>query len=341
MEEEPEMKRTGNLFETVCSFKNLWLAYQKASRGNGKKEEAARFSFNLERELLLLREELSQGTYCPGRYRYFKIYYPKERTISVAPFRDRVVHHAIVNVLEPIYEKSFIFDSYATRKNKGTHRAIKRAQVFFGQNAYYLKFDVDKYFDTVSHEILLALVARKIKDKGLLALLKVIVANNDVSRGLTLGKGLPIGNLTSQFFANVYLDAYDHYAKEIVKAKYYIRYMDDMVLFHNDRAYLKEALMLTKQFLQERLGLRLKESATFLNTRLNGIPFLGFRVFPSLLRIKAENVRRFKAKIRLREKQLQAGIIDEERYCMSVASLVGHVKFADSIQFRRDIFGKA
>ncbi len=332
------MKRAGNLFNKVTHYENLLLAHKKALMGSGKNEEACRFTFYLERELLTLQDDLIKGVYRPGRYRYFKIFDPKERTISVAPFRDRVVHHAIVNVLEPVFERVFIFDSYANRKNKGTHRAVTRAQSFMKNSNYYLKFDVDKYFYNIDHHILIRLIERKIKDRQLIDLLSVIIANNDVSQGTNMGVGLPIGNLTSQFFANVYLDVFDHYVKEELRVKRYIRYMDDCVVLHDDREYLKSILKQTESFFQNQLKLKLKESATFLNSRMNGLPFLGYRVFPSLIRIKRENVKRLKKKLAAREQQFKKGVISEERFSMSLASLIGHTRFADSLQLRRCLF---
>lgn len=149
----------------------------------------------------------------------------------MAPFRDRVVHHALVGALEPIYERCFINDSYATRKGKGTHRAVRRAQAFMRKTQGYLKTDVEKYFDRIDHAILQGIIERKIKDRNLLKLIGLIIANSDRSRGLAKGKGLPIGNLTSHFLANVYLDPLDHFLKDGLGLRYYVRYMDDMVFF--------------------------------------------------------------------------------------------------------------
>ncbi len=331
------MKRHGDLFEKLITFENLYYAFRKAFKGSGRSEEACCYSFDLERNLFSLRDELVQAEYQPGTYRYFKVYEPKERTISVAPFRDRVVHHAIVNVLEPIYEKCFIYDSYATRKGKGTHRAVSRAQSFMRSAGYYLKFDIDKYFDNICHDRLLAIIQRKVKGRKLIELLSRIIVNSDISRRLVSGRGLPIGNLTSQFFANVYLDSFDHYIKERLRIRQYIRYMDDCVIFHNDKRQLLEILRMSEHYLTNSLGLTLKHKATFLNTRSNGLPFLGYRIFPSLIRLKQDNIRRLKRKLRLREKEFLHGIISEETYAMSLSSLAGYAGFADSLHLRREL----
>ncbi len=206
------------------------------------------------------------GSYNPGDYSYFTIYEPKKRTISVVPFRDRVVHHALVNVLEPIYENRFIYDSYATRKGKGTHKAILRAQRFMRKNRWYLKMDIRKYFDSIYHAILNAILARKIKDPFILDLCRKIIAKGGDGR-----RGLPIGNLTSQFFANVYLDLFDHFIKDKLRITGYVRYMDDFCVFDSDRNSLMELRDKITFLLQERLRLEVKENAVLINSRLHGL----------------------------------------------------------------------
>lgn len=202
------MKRYGNLFSEFASFANLYQAYKKARKGAVGKPETRAFTFHLEPQLLELQTELLTGNYQPSPYRYFCIYDPKERQISVAAFRDRVVHHALINVLEPIYERCFIHDSYATRKGKGTHLAIERARRFLRKTGWFWKCDIDKYFDSMDQHTLIAILRRKIKDERLLSVVHRIVGNGGVA-----GIGLPIGNLTSQFFANVYLNPFDHFVK--------------------------------------------------------------------------------------------------------------------------------
>jgi len=332
------MKRYGYLFEQACEFTSLYRAFKKAFRGSGKTKAACRFCFHLEAELLRLREELEDETYRPAPYRYFKVFDPKERTISVAAFRDRVVHHAIVAALEPLFEPMFIYDSYATRKDKGTHKAVQRAQDFLVKNFFYLKLDIEKYFDNIDHKILLRLVASKVKDKKLLRLIGRIVENSDVSRGLEDGKGLPIGNLTSQFFANVYLNALDHFIKDTLRVKHYIRYMDDIVVFSDSRASLKGMRELIAKFLSDKLGLRLKDKATLLNTSLHGLPFLGYRVFPGIIRIRRENLARIRKRLEDKLQQFRKGIISEDKMVMSVRSWFAFMGFANSQGLRQVSF---
>jgi len=331
------VKRIGYLSEELCSFQNLHKAFRRAFVASGRHQEACEFHFHLEKELFRLKEELEDNTYQPSPYRYFEISDPKKRTISVAPFRDRIVHHALVGILEPVFEKRFIYDSYATRKEKGTHKAIRRAQEFMKKNYFFLKTDVAKYFDSISHDILMELLRTKIKDENVLILAERIIRNSDTSREIQEGVGLPIGNLTSQFFANVYLDPQDHYMKDKLGVKYYIRYMDDMVMFSDSRNELKSLLKQMRFFLRDRLKLVLKERVTQINTRLHGLPFLGFRVFPNLLRIRQENFRRLKGRMRQREKEFENGLISEETFVMSVRSMFEHIGFADSLNLRRSL----
>ncbi len=328
------MKRKGDLFDALCGFGNLHAAFKKAWRGCGRSDDACRFFFHLETNLLRLKDELENGTYQPAAYRYFTIHDPKERLISVAPFRDRVVHHALVNVLEPVFEPTFIHDSYATRKGKGTHRAVRQAQRLLRKNRYYLKIDVAKFFHCIDHNVLLWLVARKVKDKAVLAVAERIVCNADGRPGIADGKGLPIGNLTSQFFANVYLNPMDHFAKDDMGWSY-LRYMDDMVLFSNSSESLKAALRHTIEYLRRKLGLHLKEQVTQIGTREHGLSFLGYRVFPRLLRLKKSNLKRSIRRLEQKHGQYRKGINTERSYVMSARAVYDHVAFADTWRLRQ------
>jgi retron-type reverse transcriptase len=309
------MKRYGSLFPAFVSFSNLHLAYQKARKGASAKRETQSFTFHLEEALFALQNELQTGTYQPSPYRYFKIYDPKERQISVATFRDRVVHHALINIMEPIYERSFIHDSYATRKGKGTHKAGARAQQFLGRGNWFWKCDIDKYFDSIRQDVLMNIIGRKIKDQRLLALTGLIIRNGGQD-----GVGLPIGNLTSQFFANVYLDRFDHFVKEELGMSNYLRYMDDFVLFHPDKSVIKSARPRVEHFLTHQLHLRLKPRACFLNHSANGLTFLGRRIFPRLVRIARPNLQRMKKRITRRENEYAQGLISSDKYLAAINS---------------------
>jgi RNA-directed DNA polymerase len=320
------------LFDELCSFQNLLLAWCKTRLGSRKTEESAAFAFHLERELLLLREQLHDGAWQPGPFRYFDIRDPKPRIIAVAPFRDRVMHHAIVNVLEPIWERRFINDSYATRKGKGVHAAVFRAQHFLRQNHWFFKTDVEKFFDSVSHDTLLQIVARTVKDRKMLSVIEQVVRH-----GSSTGLGLPIGNRTSQFFANVYLHPLDLFIKQGCRVKAYVRYMDDFVLMHNDKTVLKDLRPRIEDFLHDRLGLTLKPSATFFNSRLNGLSFLGTRIFPGLIRLRSENLRRITRRIAVKEKWYEEGRLEEAEFLHSMNSYWAMLQYYDLEGLRRSI----
>lgn len=328
------MKRIGNLYERFCSWENLSLAYKKALKGARKNKDTHRWYFHYEQKISELRESLLSLDYQPEPYRYFEIKDPKPRTISVAPFRDRVLHHALVNILEPIYEARFIYDSYATRKGKGTHKAIDRAQCLLRGSNWFFKTDIEKYFDNIDQAILMQLLGNKIKDPLLLSLTQKIISN-----GGTNGKGLPIGNLTSQFFANVYLHPLDTYIKESLQIKSYIRYMDDFVIFSNDKSVLKHQRKEIELFLIQVLHLSLKPKATFFNQANNGLSFLGTRIFRSTVRIKRENLKRIIKGMKQRLYLLQNQKITLQSFLDSLNSSWAHLSNNQTYRLRRQILG--
>ncbi|MCP4379507.1 MAG: RNA-dependent DNA polymerase [bacterium] len=334
------MKRIGNLFEQIVQFDNLQRAAHKAFRGSKKYTPAgARFYFQMESELLCLEEELRSGSYRPQPYRSFRIYEPKERLISASDFRDRVVHHAICNVLEPIFERGMIFDSYACRRGKGAHAAIARSQYFARRFRYVLKCDIRKHFESLDHAVLQQILARKIKDRRVLALLSTIIEH--AVPHYRPGQGLPIGALTSQLFANLYLNELDHLLKERLQVTGYLRYMDDFLLFGLNKQRLRDWLVRLRDYLHTTLRLDLKEEALRLLPVSEGIPFLGFRVFPGLIRLDRRQQIRFRRKIRQREQAFREGDIDEETLVRSVNSLIAHIAHADSYRMRRALFWSA
>jgi RNA-directed DNA polymerase len=327
----------GELYNEMVSFPNLYLSFTKAFKGKRGDPEAASFHLDLEKNLFEIRDELLNHCYRPGEYRYFKIYDPKVRTISEAPFRDRVVHHALINMIEPVFENMFIDNSFACRKGKGTHRAVLLAQKYLKMNPFYLKMDIEKYFDNIDHQKLLEMISAVIDDADIFWLLTTILKTSEQSSGIK-GKGIPIGNLTSQFFGNVYLNRLDHYVLETLSRQYYLRYMDDFVIFADDKEKLKEERDTLNAFICKELLLTTKERAVILQRRENGIGFLGYRVFPRLIRIKNKNIRRLKRKIQVREHQYRSGRIDEARLAASVQSIMAYFDFADAAGLKRSIF---
>jgi len=229
------------MYARFCDEENIYNAYLKARNGRRYKDEILRFSYNIEKNLQNIVYELRNNKYKHGLYYEFVVNDSKKRIIRAAPFKDRIIHHALCNIIEPIFEKSFIFDSYACRLGKGLHKAIKRFKQFLRiiklknnlkdyNNIYVLKCDIVQYFNSVNKNILFELIKRKIKDENILAIILIILNSYE--------KGLPIGNLTSQLFANIYLHELDFYIKNELKCKYYIRYMDDFIIFDFDKKKL-------------------------------------------------------------------------------------------------------
>jgi len=237
------VKTFKHLYPQIHAFENLETAFRKARRGKRHKPSVASFEINLGEELLALQEELETETYQPGPYTHFHLYDGKPRRISAAPFRDRVVHHALCNLIEPIWEARFIHDSYACRKGKGAHAAVERYQGWARRYTYALKMDVEKYFPSIDRDILKEKLRQRVKDRNVLSLLDRIIDTGPLTRGaapffpgddlfaLDRPTGIPIGNLTSQLFSNVYLGELDRFVKQELRWKPYLRYMDDILLF--------------------------------------------------------------------------------------------------------------
>lgn len=332
------MRREGHLFEQVADFATLRRAAKAASKGKRLSNPAAEFMLGLESHCLDLERQLSRQTWRPGPFHDFLIYDRKPRIISAAPFADRVVHHAVSAVIEPSLERHNIFDCYACRKGKGTHAALERARHFCRARGYFLKLDISRYFHSVDHEILLNMLRRRFKDRRLLDLLELIVRH--APPDCKEGRGLAIGNLTSQHFANFYLAAHDHFVKEELRVKRYLRYMDDMLFFHEDKQTLKKVMNQSETFLRDELHLALNERVTRLAPVSEGVPFLGFVVLPGTTRLSPENARRFRRKYRRLRELYLIGALDEESLHRRGVSMVGHISHADTLRFRRSFFGR-
>lgn len=327
------MKRVGRLFEKVVDFHALCSAGRRAARGKGRSQSASAFLFNLEGEVLALQRELLAGTYRPRPYRTFHISDPKPRTISAADFRDRVAHHALCAALEPRFERAVIFDSYACRTGKGSRAAAARAQEFARRHGYFLKLDIRKFFETVDHALLEEGLRRVVGAPRVLALADTIIAHG--SPGSAPGKGLPIGNLTSQHFANNYLCPLDHFVKEFLRVPGYIRYMDDFLLFSNSKLFLRDVHDHVREFLRRNLMLELKDEATVLAPVSEGIPFLGLRLWPRLVRLDGPGKRRLIRALRQGRRGLASGRLTEEEIAPSLRSCFAHAAQADSLGLRR------
>jgi len=335
----------------VYAWSNLWSAWRKAARGKRGKAATSGFEYQLADRLLQLQKELQNGAYRPGAYTHFHIREPKCRLISAAPFRDRVVHHALCNLIEPVFDRHFIPDSYANRVAKGSHRAIDRLQQFARHSTYALRLDIVKYFPALDHQILLQTLARVIDDEQLLALMRQIIASGDGVfdqvyqpspfpgddlLSLCRPRGLPIGNLTSQFWANCYLHPLDLFVKRELRCRAYLRYVDDICLFSNS----KRELWAWKQAIRDRLAelrLRFHEHNAQVTPVRCGIPWLGFVVFPEYRRLKSRKLVEASRRLGQRFEAWQAGKISFGEFDASVQGWINHVRYADSWGLREHV----
>jgi len=334
------MKRLGAIWPQIISFENLYQAYLKARKGKSQSKEVAEFSLHLERKLLRLQWQLEQGIYQPGDYRFFTLYERKPRLIAAAPFVDRVVHHALLNIIEPVIDRQFIYDSYACRKGKGVHAAVDRYQNWAKQYRYALKMDISRYFPSIEHQCLKAKLAHKIKDRPVLDLLYTIIEHTPKACGEPRFKrhcGLPIGNLTSQFFANLYLDAMDHYLKEICSVKAYLRYVDDFIILSNDKSQLHEYQQQIEDFLAgEYLCLHPRKANIFRTDK--GVDVFGYRVFPDCRQLRNDNGHRFARKLRAMSVAYNQGRCELADINPSVQSWIGHALHGETWGLRKQIF---
>ncbi len=331
------MQKINNIFERMSSRQNLYQAVNAASLGKLAKKDVAAFIFFLEKNVANLHEELRAGRYCPGNYKMIKIFEPKEREICVAPFRDRVVHHAVHDVIEPMIDRVFIFDSYACRRGKGTHQALDRAQSFLRANRFCLHGDIRKCFPSIDCMILKKLLRRFIADEKVLALIDLII---DSYSGQQECSGLPIGNLTSQFFANLYLHELDFYVKHHLQCQYYLRYMDDFLVFDHDSGRLQEVRFQIKDFLASRLRLDLHSGKTQIYQSARGITFLGFRLFKDYRRMSTVGLNRLRKRINLFRSLAQQGLMDQKAAPISIACWSAHSRYAQTRRLRQCLAGE-
>ncbi|MDR0874212.1 MAG: reverse transcriptase/maturase family protein [Prevotellaceae bacterium] len=274
------MKRVNNLFERICEFDNLHRAYEKARLRKSKKYGVLMFEKNLNGNLAQIQNELLNGTYRTSEYEIFTIFEPKERLIYRLPFRDRVVQHAIMNILEPIWTPMFVSQTYSCIKGRGIHGALKHLKKGLKdvENTHYcLKLDIRKFYPSIDHDILKTIVRKKIKDMQLLYLLDGIIDS---------APGVPIGNYLSQFFANLYLSYFDHWLKEEMQVKYYYRYADDIVILAADKAYLHALLAEINHYLMEFLNLQMKGNYQIFPVEKRGIDFVGYVFYHTHIRMR-------------------------------------------------------
>jgi len=361
------MKTYKNIYGRICSIDNLVIAFKKAKRGKSKKFYVPAFEKNLDENLKNLQKELLEFTYKPKKLKKFIIRDPKTRTIYASAFVDRIVHHAIINLIESIFEKVFIYDSFASRKGKGAHLAIKRFCEFMKKvsgnarlvknainnnqiEGYCLKADIKSYFDNVNHEVLLNIIRKKFKDNNTIWIIKNILDNFDAKKegnsrhyfenNKELLKsncsGMPLGNLTSQFFANVYLNELDYFVKHELKAKYYIRYVDDFIILHRSKKRLAYFQARIDEFLRKNLKIWLHPQKSKILALRNGITFLGYRIFYNYKLLIKRNIRLMRTKIVL----FKQGKILKKNLKDTLKGWEGYAKWANSYGLRQRIIAE-
>ncbi|MCX6726429.1 MAG: reverse transcriptase/maturase family protein [Candidatus Shapirobacteria bacterium] len=366
-------KRGLSMFEQIYDLESLCAAFKRAQLDNRYKRKICAFCFSLEENLLRLNWELQRGSYVPSPYTYFMLHDPKIRAIAAPDFRDRVVQHALVDCIQPILEKQFIYDSFACREEKGTHFAARRVKRFlmaarslYGSQTpiYVLQCDIRKFFQSVSWDILLGIVQNTITCPKTFALIRTIVTTHynalpptktdscqmslfskssvgiDASISVATRTGLPIGNLTSQLLANVYLNELDHFIKDRLRLRWYARYMDDFLVIHPDRVYLKQLCDQINIFLKDTLHLSLHPKKLTIKNVSDGVPFVGYRIFYDHVLIRGNTLRRIEKNYRSKTKQLKNGRFTEEKLDQTKASITGHLKHANSYGLTKKIFSK-
>ena len=349
-----QMKTYSNLYPEIFSMRNLVLAWKKARKGKTKKDYVIEFEKNLGANLKELHNELKFQVYKPKPLKTFILRDPKTRKISKSDFRDRIVHHALVRVIEPVFDESFIYDSCANRKGKGNLFAVQRFYKFikkasrngktkgwFNHNqvkGYCLKADIKHYFQEVDHETLINIIKKKIKDEKTIWLIESVIRERERERrGQSIkNKGMPLGNLTSQFFANVYLNELDKFVKYELRAKFYIRYVDDFVILHGSKIQLNDWEEQIGNFLRKKLKLELHTDKSRIISLSRGIDFVGFRNFYYFKLLRRRNIRNMKRKISLFSERE----ISNKKMAEIFQGWNAYAKWANSYKLRKRILLK-
>lgn len=320
------LHKSENLFEKIISLENLLPAWREFGRGKRSKADVQNFEMFLEDNILALHQELKGQSWRPSPYKAFYISDPKLRHIHKACVRDRVVHQAVFRLLYPIFDQSFIFDSYSCRLEKGTHKAVRRLETFcrrlsknYRLPVFALKCDIKKFFDSIDHKVLRRLIFKEVKDEKLADLINLIIGSFSASPG----KGLPLGNVTSQLFANIYMNEFDQFVKHGLKARHYIRYTDDFLFLSSNKNYLKSLLPDIENFFDCDLGLKLHPEKIILRKLSQGIDFLGYVVLPRHIVLRIKTKRRIFRKLSQKKQLLGQGLPLGQNYYQSLQSYLG------------------
>lgn len=345
------MKRYGNIYPKIYDFESLLIAYNNAKKLKRFRNEVLRFTDHLEENLIVIQNELIWKSYEQSQYREFFVNEPKKRLIMALPFRDRVVQWSIYQNLFPMLERKYISNSFACRKGKGAHQALQwlwnsLRNIPNSKGWYYLKLDIHKYFYRVNHGILLSIYEKHFPDKDLLWLLEKIITANDGNLGLvdgsvdyetrTCGVGMAVGNLVSQMSANVYLNELDQFAKRDLGIKHYARYMDDVLCLSPDKRQLHEWRLAMQEFVETRLALR-TNSKTQVRPVSQGIDWVGYRIWPSMIRLRKSSAKRLKRRLKSLKKKFIEGSITFENFGNSFQSYMGMLKHCTSDSLKESV----
>lgn len=324
------MKRVGNLWDSIVSKENIEAAYKAARKGKGWQRTIQKFDEDLEENLESVRMSLMDKTFHTAPYRSKRIFEPKERDIFILPFApDRIVQHSLMRVVAPLWESFFIHDSYACRVGKGMHKGSTRTMDFVRRNEYCLKCDISKFYPSVRHDILQSIIRRKIKCPDTLWLM------DDIITSFSGGTNVPIGNYTSQWFGNLYLNELDIFVKHELRCRDYLRYCDDFCLFSNDKGYLNECAARIREFLRANLALRMSKCDLFPVAR--GVDFLGYRHFKDFVLLRKSTTKRIKQRIKTLPWKIRSGVISKEKGLSSVASTLGWIRWGNTFHLRRSL----
>lgn len=345
------------MWAEICTFENLHKAYLHARKNKRYREEILRFSSNLEENLFALRDKLINRSFEVGNYHEFYVHDPKKRLIMALPFEDRIVQWAVYQVINPVYSSGYISDSFACIQGRGTQQAIQRLHSWLKEvnrkpdKWYYFKLDISKYYYRIDHAVLIGILGKKIKDQNLMWLLESIINCKDRSFGLPPGrnadeiapenrlpdKGMPIGNLTSQMFANIYMDRLDQYCKRYLKIHYYIRYMDDIIILHNDKLQLGQFKLIIEKFLNEELKLDLNQKTALRPVTL-GIEFVGYRLWWSHIKLRKSSALKMKHRFRHMKDQYYRWEVGLPQIKKTIVSYNGVMKNCNCYHMRKKIF---
>jgi len=358
------------MFANIYDLENLIKAYYFARRGKRSKSRICQFDFFLESNLIKLRYFLTTHTYLPSPYAHFVINDPKTRQVAAPAFRDRVLQHSLVATIESLFEKKFVYDSYACRKGKGTHFGAKRIKKFLmaarcingkEKEIYVLQCDIRKFFQSISWDILISIISKTVKCQQTVELIKKIITTHEQTLGRDLGqlsifsytgfdneavsvtsrRGLPIGNLTSQLFANIYLNELDYFAKEVLRERWYARYMDDFLIIHPDKNHLLRVRDKIKTFLKDTLDLQLHSKKMVIKNVKEGVPFVGYRIFYDHILIRSSTLSHMQKKYKKKIKLFQQGKISQGELQKIICSIRGHLNHADAHNLHSYMFKKS